>query len=320
MKKLLLAGMLLAVSQYALANEKITLILDWFVNPDHAAIIVAEQQGYFKKHGLDVEIIEPADPSMPPKLVAAGKADMAVDYQPQLHMQVSEGLPLVRIGTLVSTPLNALIVLKNSGINDIADLKGKTIGYSVSGFEQNLLTAMLATADLKPEDVKWINVNWSLSPSLISGKVDAVFGGYRNFELNQMDLEKHPGKAFYPEEHGVPAYDELILVVNKKNVSEKKFTVFLNALEEATVYTLNHPERAWQAFQSYKPKELDNKLNRLAWKDTLPRLALRPRALDDYRYRRMAKFLQQFGMVKTIPPLSDYAVQLPLSNNSQTNQ
>ena len=55
--------------------------------------------------------MEPADPTMPPKLVAA-KADLAVDYQPQLQMQVAEGLPLVRIATLVNSPLNSLIVLK----------------------------------------------------------------------------------------------------------------------------------------------------------------------------------------------------------------
>ncbi|PID64420.1 MAG: thiamine biosynthesis protein [Gammaproteobacteria bacterium] len=287
-------------------------MLDWFVNPDHAAIIVAEQKGYFKKHGLDVEIIEPADPSLPPKLVAAGKVDMAVNYQPQHHMQVSEGLPLMRIGTLISTPLNTLIVLKDSGINDLKDLKGKTIGYSVNGFEESLLTAMLDSAGLKPDDVKWVNVNWSLSPSLISKKVDAVYGGYRNFELNQMAIEGHPGKAFYPEEHGIPAYDELILVINKAQINEKKYAAFLSAIEEATIYTLNHPDAAWKAFESYKPKELDNELNRRAWKDTLPRLALRPRALDKHRYEAMSAFLEKYKMVKDMPALANYAVELPV--------
>ncbi|PID65413.1 MAG: thiamine biosynthesis protein, partial [Gammaproteobacteria bacterium] len=55
MKKLLLITTLLAGAQLSLAAEKISIMLDWFVNPDHAAIIVAEQKGYFKKHGLDVE-------------------------------------------------------------------------------------------------------------------------------------------------------------------------------------------------------------------------------------------------------------------------
>ncbi|SMB83512.1 putative hydroxymethylpyrimidine transport system substrate-binding protein [Pasteurella testudinis DSM 23072] len=302
---------LLLLSQPLQAKEKITLLLDWFVNPDHAALIVAQQKGFFAAHDLDVEIIEPADPSMPPKLVAAGQADIAVDYQPQLQMQVSEGLPLVRIGTLVSTPLNSVVVLEKSGIQSIADLKGKKIGYSVSGFETSLLKAMLAKHGLSEKDVEMVNVNWSLSPSLISGQVDAVIGAFRNFELNQMDLEKQPGLAFYPEEHGVPAYDELILVANKNRLADKKLSAFLSALEDATIYLINHPEQAWQDFVSYKPLELDNELNRLAWRDTLPRLSLRPRALDNQRYQKMAEFMQRQGLMKNVVPLADYALQLP---------
>ncbi|MFZ7255242.1 ABC transporter substrate-binding protein [Avibacterium avium] len=300
----------LGMSISAQAKEKLTLLLDWFVNPDHAAIIVAQQKGFFAENGLQVEIIEPADPSMPPKLVAAGQADLAVDYQPQLQMQVAEGLPLVRVGTLISTPLNSLVVLKDSGIEQIADLKGKKIGYSVSGFEDALLGAMLKSAHLSLNDVELVNVNWSLSPALFSGQVDAVIGAFRNFELNQMEIEKKPGKAFYPEEQGVPMYDELIVVANKNQLPAKKIRAFLTALEQASVYILNHPQQSWQAFVSYKPQDLDNELNRLAWRDTLPRLSLRPSALDNARYEKMAQFMQQQGLIKQVPKLSDYAIQV----------
>lgn len=309
--KSILAAALLASAFASFAADKVTVLLDWFVNPDHAALIVAKQKGFFDKHDLDVEFIEPADPSMPPKLLAAGQGDLAVDYQPQLQMAVAEGLPIKRIGTLISTPLNTLTVLKSSGIHDIADLKGKTVGYSVSGFEQSILGAMLRSAGLTTDDVKWVNVNFSLAPSLIAGQVDAVFGGYRNFELNTLDLEGHPGLAFYPEEHGVPSYDELVLVANANNVSDERFERFLTAVEEATVYTLNHPDESWEAFQAYKPDDLDNELNRRAWSDTLPRLALRPRALDENSYIRMAEFLKENGIIDKVQPLSDYAVQLP---------
>ena len=78
-KKYLAAGALsLIMSTQALAADKVTLLLDWFVNPDHAPIIIAEKKGYFEAHDLQVNIQEPAEHSMPPKLVAAGKADMAV--------------------------------------------------------------------------------------------------------------------------------------------------------------------------------------------------------------------------------------------------
>ena len=266
---------LLLLSSTAFADkEKVSLLLDWFVNPDHAAIIIAQQKGFFEKNNLEVEIMEPADPTMPPKLVAAKKADLAVDYQPQLQMQVAEGLPLVRIATLVNSPLNSLIVLKNSGINKIEDLKGKKVGYSVSGFETVLLDAMLKSANLSEKDVELVNVNFSLSPSLMSKQVDAVIGAFRNFELNQLKLEKEEGKVFLPEDYGVPKYDELIVVANKDNVSQVKFKNFVKSLQEATNYLKENPKESWEAFISYKPKELDNELNRLAWADTLPYLAL----------------------------------------------
>jgi putative hydroxymethylpyrimidine transport system substrate-binding protein len=302
---------LILLSSTALADkEKVSLLLDWFVNPDHAAIIIAQQKGFFEKNNLQVEILEPADPSMPPKLVAAKKADLAVDYQPQLQMQVSEGLPLVRIATLVNSPLNSLVVLKDSGINKIEDLKGKKIGYSVSGFETALLDSMLKSANLSEKDVELINVNFSLSPSLMSKQVDAVIGAFRNFELNQLKLEKQEGIAFLPENYGVPKYDELIVVANKDTISQAKYKNFVKSLQEATNYLKENPEKSWEAFISYKPKELDNELNRLAWADTLPYLAANPAVFDKEVYNQMANFMKQNKLIKTLPNLDEYAQEL----------
>lgn len=146
MKKFLgcLAVMASLISTPALAADKLVVLLDWFVNPDHGPLYVAEALGEFEKRGLEVEFIAPADPNDPPKLVAAKKADLAISYQPQLHLQVAEGLPLRRIATLVATPLNSLVVLEESPIQSIADLKGKKVGFSVGGFEDAMLKAMLA--------------------------------------------------------------------------------------------------------------------------------------------------------------------------------
>ena len=310
-KKLLTAGALsLVMSTQAFGEDKITLLLDWFINPDHAPIIIAEKKGYFKEQDLKVDIQEPADPSMPPKLVAAGKADMAVTYQPQLHMQIDEGLPLTRVSTLVATPLNTLVTLKSSNITSIADLKGKKIGFSVGGFEDILLKVMLKKYDLTFDDVELVNVNWSLSPSLITGKVDAVIGSYRNFELNQLDIEEHPGHAFYVEEEGVPSYEELIIVVNNKDREDDKYRRFNIAMEQAVQYLINHPEEAWTMFKDYKPAELDDELNRRAWKDTLPRFALRPGAVNHRGYESFAKFMHEQGLIKEVPAkVADYAIE-----------
>ncbi|MCK0209087.1 ABC transporter substrate-binding protein [Starkeya koreensis] len=294
----------------ASAADKLTVLLDWYVNPDHAPLVVAQEKGFFKAHGLDVELVAPADPSAPPRLVAAGQAEIAVSYQPSLYLSVKEGLPLVRFGTLISTPLTALVVLKDGPIKSLADLKGKTVGYSVAGLEDALLGTMLASAGLKPTDVTMINVNFALSPALVSGKVDAVIGAYRNFELTQIKLEGKEGVAFFPEEHGVPVFDELIYVAHKDKIGDPRLKAFLAAVEDATIYVLNHPQEAWELFVKANPK-LDDELNRTAWTDTLRRFAHAPAALDAGRYERLGAFMKSHGLIDKVEPVSTYAPALP---------
>nr|WP_319384084.1 ABC transporter substrate-binding protein [uncultured Roseibium sp.] len=303
----LAAGLLATAPVHA--ADKLTVLLDWFTNPDHAPVITAQTKGFFEAQGLEVELIEPADPAMPPKLVAAGQGDIAISYQPTLHAQIEEGLPVAWIGTLVETPLNSLIVLEDGPIKKLEDLKGKTIGYSVSGFEDAMLGQMLKSVDLSVDDVELINVNFSLSPALMSGQVDAVIGAYRNFELTQLEIEGKKGVAFYPEENGVPIFDELIYVVNKDKTGDPRFAKFLAAIEAATVYLTNHPDDAWDAFIEAYP-ELNDELNRRAWADTLPRFAKRPATLDEGRYQRFAEFMAEAGLISKVVPVETYAVEI----------
>ncbi len=308
LRSLILVVAMLA-TPFAAAAEPLTVLLDWSINPDHGPLYVALERGEFARRGLEVELVPAVDPNLPPTLVAAGKADLAISYQPQLHMQVAQGLPLARIGTLVATPLNSLVVLADGPIKTIADLKGRKVGYSVGGFEDALLGAMLEQHGLSLADVTLVNVNFNLSPALMTGGVDAVIGAFRNFELNQMDILGRPGRAFYIEEDGVPAYDELILVANRDKLDDGRLRLFLDALEAGVQYLVNHPQKSWDLFIKGRP-ELDDELNRRAWRDTIPRFALRPAALDRRRYARFAEFLIGRGVVKELPPLDTYAVEL----------
>ncbi|CAK1712616.1 MULTISPECIES: ABC transporter substrate-binding protein [Vibrio] len=297
------------VSGHALADseqKKLTLMLDWFVNPNHGPIVIAQERGYFADQGLEIEIQEPADPSTPAKLVAAGKVDLAVTYQPSLTMDVAAGLPLVRASTLIATPLNTLMVLDNGKNDSLADLKGKKIGIAIAGNEEATIGTMLAQENVAFTDVQTINVGWALSSSLASGKVDAIWGGLRNFETNQLALEGFKAKAFFPEEHGVPAYDELIFVANAKQHDDEAIKAFNKALEQATTYIVNHPKESWSEFVAYSPDTLNNELNQRAWNDTLTRFALRPSAVDMKRYDDYAQFMFDKGIIKSLPKAADY--------------
>ncbi len=297
----------------AQAQDKLTLMLDWYVNPDHAPIILAQEQGFFADEGLAVEIIAPADPAEPPKLVAAGRADLAISYQPQLHLQVHEGLPLRRVGTLVATPLNCLMVDAKGPVQNLSDLKGRKIGYSVSGIEGAMMEAMLRSAGLTMADVEMVNVNWSLTPALMTGQVDAVIGAFRNFELTQMRLAGGDGRCFFPEEAGLPAYDELIFVANADSLADPanpardRIRRFLAAVEHGTQYMVNHPDAAFRSFAAAAP-DLDDALNTQAWADTLPRFAHSPAALDHGRYARFEAFLYEAGLIDAVLPVSQLAL------------
>lgn len=305
----LAAVALLASSLSVQAADRLSVMLEWFVNPDHAPMVIAQERGLFEKEGLEVELLPPADPSAVPRLVSAGQAEVGVHYQPNLYLDHAQGLPLIRFGTLVETPLNTVTVVADGPIRTLADLKGKRIGFSVSGFEDAMLKRMLGSQGVSLDDVELINVNFALTSSLLGGQVDATIGGFRNFELTQISLEGGKGRAFFPEEHGVPVYDELIFVARKDMVDDDRLPRFLKAVEEASIFLTNHPEEAWELFVKAYPN-LDDELNRRAFTDTLPRFAKRPAALDRGRYERFGAFMVESGLLERAPDVDKIAVEL----------
>jgi putative hydroxymethylpyrimidine transport system substrate-binding protein len=302
---LLALAVCLSATVPAAAQQKMTVLLDWFINPDHAPLIIAKEAGFFAKAGLDVSFVEPADPSMPPRLLAAGQGDIAVTYQPNLYLQVKEGLPVVRVGTLVGSPLNSLVARADGPVKSLADLKGRTIGYSIAGFEQALLSTMLGHAGLKLSDVKLVDINFALTPSLLNGQVDAVIGAYRNFELIEMKLAGKEGRAFFPEENGVPPYDELIYITTQKGASDPRVTTFLSAVKAATAYLEANPDESWKLFVKANPK-LDDALDRQAWTATLPLFSSDPAVRDSARYASFAEYMKAQGLIDNIEPVERY--------------
>lgn len=311
MKKIFLFVLLMTLTSFSFAAhlppEKLTVILDWFPNPDHAPLIVAQQHGFFKEQGLEVSLIGPADPNDPPKWVAVGKADLALTYQPEFFEQVDQGLPLISIGTLIDKPLNSLITLKGNGINTPADLKGKRIGSSDNGLSNIMLRVMLAKAGLSEKDVELINVRYNLTQALLSHQVDAVTGIMRNYEIPLLELQDKKVIAFFPEEHGIPTYSELVFIANTKSAQDKRFSRFLMAVKKAVRYMDEHPKEAWEGFAKQYP-ESNNKLNYQAWFATMPYFSEDPATIDSEDWLHFASFMQKNQLIKKVQPLSRYTI------------
>ena len=288
------------------APLKLTLMLDWFINPNHGPIIVAKEQGWFKQAGLDLTILQPSDPNLPSRLVATNQINMAVSYPSTLLTSVTHGLPLMQSGTLIGSPLNSLIVLNSNHIDRISQLKGKTIGVAVSSSGNAALKTILNSGGVKLDQVTLVNVGWSLTSALAMHRVDAIWSGLRNYEyvqLQQMGVKVH---AFYPEEHQVPPYSAMIFVVNKNHLNLPAIHIFNQVIAKASQYILNHPQQAWLDFMAYSPKTLNTPLNKASWFDTVGRFSQHPAAMDPTRYQTYAQFLHRTGIISYVPKPSSY--------------
>ena len=150
-------------------RDPLTVAMDWYPNPDHAGFLVAEKQGYFEDAGLDVSLDSPTDPSLPIKLVAAGKADLALSYEPEVLLAREQGLDVVSVATVIGRPLTSMIWLKKSKVKSVRDLKGKTVSTAGIPYQDAYLKTILSRAGLSENDVKKVGVGQGLHTSRVAG-------------------------------------------------------------------------------------------------------------------------------------------------------
>ncbi len=276
----------------AQAADHLSLVLDWFINPDHAPILVAQQIGAYTAEGLEVQLIQPADSSLGTKLVAAGQADMALTAEPQFIEQVAAGLKLVRLGVLIDRPLSSLIALQGAGISKLSDLRGMRIGYGSGEVERVMVGVMLRHAGVSPEDVHMVQIGEQLTVALLSHQVDAV-SVYRNFEPLEVAQQGARVVQFDYEQNGVPPFEDLIFASRPVPPGDTRYARFLRATTRGLAYLRAHPAESWEMVRKTHP-DLDDKLNHAAWEATLPYFA--KDAGEAASYTAFAEFLRATGI------------------------
>ena len=255
----------------AASTKPFKVMLDWFPNADHAPLYTAIAHGDFRAVGLDVEPVTPSETAEPLKLLAAGKLDMAISYEPQLLLARDEGLKLVSVGALVQRPLTSIIALPEAHVTGVASLAGKTVGTAGIPYQAAELKTVLQRAGVSSAKVKEVNVGFNLVPAMLSGKVAATLGGYWNYEAIQLRLmHKHP-LVIPVDEAGVPSYDELVLVVREGEAHTRgqDLRAFLQALTRGEHEVRANPQAAAALILKANPT-LEAKLQLESIEQTLP--------------------------------------------------
>jgi putative hydroxymethylpyrimidine transport system substrate-binding protein len=283
--------------------ERVDLMLDFFPNADHAPIYAAQARGEFRRRGLDVRIRTPSDPSAPLKLLAAGRADLAISYEPEVLRARDKGLPVVAVAALVRTPLTSIVSLPRAGIRTPADLRGKTVGTAGIDYQSAYLKA------IAPPGVKQLNVGFDLVPALVSGKVDAVLGAYWNYEAIQLRQKGRDPRVIRIDRAGVPTYDELVIAAGEREVRDDPDRIrrFLAGLEAGAQALKADPEAGIRPLLAAN-RTLDPKLQRASVRVTLPYFA--PPDMDPRGWRAFTAFMHRNGLLKMSAPGGAYTNKL----------
>ena len=203
------------------APERVDLVLDYLPNADHAGIYAAIDSGEFKTAKLDVTPRTPSDPSAPLKLLASGKADLAISYEPELLLARAQGVKVVSIGALVQKPLTSIISAGEKAVRKPADLEGKKVGTAGIPYQDAYLTTILKTAGADPDKAKPINVGFNLVPALLTKRVDAVLGMFWNVEGIELKRQNRKPVILKMDDVGVPTYNELVIVAREADVRSR---------------------------------------------------------------------------------------------------
>ncbi|MDX5435378.1 MAG: ABC transporter substrate-binding protein, partial [Halomonas sp.] len=269
----------------------------------------------FARRGLEVSLVVPADPSVTTKLLTAGRTDLAVGRQPQLHLLADKGAPLIRVATLVATPVSAL-VLRDEFVNEKRELslEGLRIGVTdIVGLDA-LLASMLAELlglAYGQDLVELHDISYSALDAMREQRVDGVLAHHRYLLPRQLADEGVMTRMLPVEEHGLPSHDGLILMANRDQLNGKRDAVrrLVLALEEAALWIVNQPHEAWALLQAAEPA-LADQTSEEAWGDVFPRLSLQPAAVDHGRYLRFEQFLFEAGVTEAVTPLERLAIDL----------
>jgi putative hydroxymethylpyrimidine transport system substrate-binding protein len=283
MKRLIPVAVILSLTLAACGEKKDTLtaspasaqqlsvMLDWFPNADHVGLYQALAEGDFSKAGLGVHVQVPSNPASPLQLLAAGKIDVAISYEPELLLARNQGLPLVSVGAIVQEPLTSIMSVDPKHITRPSQLRGKKVGDAGIPYQHAYLTTILAKAGVPAGSVKEINVGDNLVPAMLSGRVDATLGAYWNYEAIQLAQRgKHPN-VIRMQQVGVPTYDELVLVVRAStlNAHMDELRRFVQALGRGYQSARSNPQAAVSSLVQANPG-LDQKLQLASVKATLP--------------------------------------------------
>jgi len=263
-----------AASPGAASLKDVTLMMDWVPWVLDIPVDVAQAKGYYTSAGLRVKQTIPAGATDVVKFVSTGKADFGLYYAPDTLAAVSEGAPLVSVGSLMSHAPVGMAMAPGVHASTPKDLEGKVAAVVMIPSTRASFASMLKAGGVPAGSVKVVDPGFELVAPLLAHKYDAVavtqFG-----ELVQAEATGQKLAYLDFRDWGTPDYDFLNIVTSSAAAGSDPATVraFVAATLQGLEYAAAHPEEAVSIYVARHP-ELKKDLLLAQWRAALPSMAV----------------------------------------------
>lgn len=236
--------------------RELELILDFQPNAVHAGLYSALADGRFAEHGIDLTVREPGSSSDAPKLLEAGRVDLAIMDIHDLAISREAGFDLVGIGAIVQRPL-AAVIADPAAVKRPEDLFGARVGVTGLPSDDAVLRAILSSTGVDGIAPEVVTIGFQSVAALSSGRVDAAtaFWNAEGVALAELGVET---REFRVDDFGAPPYPELVLAAAAADVERDRdlYAEVVAALAEGTATAGETPDAALEQLREALP-ELD---------------------------------------------------------------
>lgn len=196
-------------------TASITMMADWLPWASQGPMVAAQQAGYYADRGLEVDIVSPANPADPIKLVASGQVEFSLTYVPEIMLAHEAGIPVISVATTLRVLSSGLFFLADREIEGPADLAGMTLGVGPKQDAQAFLDTVLEAGGLTRDDVEVVDPGYAHIPMILSGQIDAAHGLTYSEGMAAAEAEGEDAiRWLLYSDFGVPAFYYQVLAAN----------------------------------------------------------------------------------------------------------
>ena len=252
-------------------KSRVTLLLNWYTNPYHSPILVAQQLGFYLQEGIKIAILEPGDPSDVTELVGFGTVDFGVKAMIHTIAARAKGYTVTSIGTLLDEPPTGLIALKSSNIHSFHDIVGKRVGY-IGEFGKKIIDDLARLSGIDPDSYQTIRIGMNVTDAICRDIIDTGIG-FINFQ--KVELEHLRGETVFLRIDqlaglGCCCFCSIQFIVPERMLQQPELVQgFLNATQRGAAFTTEHPEEAYELLCQAKP-QLRTSMYQKIFMHTLP--------------------------------------------------